>query len=85
MTAFDGGYGAGLGAIIGMGARGVNVVMFGLEFLGIGDWGGRPHPNPPPEGEGIICGGMGIIGGWLGLGLAGFGVGRGWLARGWGG
>ena len=37
--------------------------------------GGRPHPNPPPEGEGIY----GVLGGWLiGIwfmeGMAGFGV-----------
>ena len=34
----------------------------GLGWLGV-----RPHPNPPPEGEGVIDkDGVGDIGGWEG-------------------
>ncbi len=33
-----------------------------------GTWGGRPHPSPPPEGEGILW----FVPGWV------LGVGRGW-------
>ena len=37
--------------------------------------GVRPHPNPPPEGEGIYIGwelgDVGMVGGLLGLGIGG--------------
>ena len=40
--------------------------------------GGRPHPNPPPEGEiiyiGWELGDVGMIGGLLGLGIGDWGI-----------
>ena len=43
----------------------------GKEGYHLGKQGGRPHPNPPPPGEGIfkVWGGWGSLGlGWLGGG-----------------